>query len=103
MKGTKRRRRGASRHGRLQVMSRAALFLVPLLVALPLSAGMITCDDQVNEARAWLAQRLDRASKEKLDEASRLCSANETAEALAIVQQVRDAFKATTSPADSDH
>jgi hypothetical protein len=74
-----------------------------LSVSFPAVAGTVTCDDQVNEARASLADRLDRTSRDKLNEASSLCRENRRAEALKIVQQVRDAFKASESPTRKGH
>jgi hypothetical protein len=81
---------------------RTALVLA-LLASSPASAGAITCADQVNAARASLASRLDRASREKLDEASGLCRENRRAEALTLVQQVRDAVSPSQATSGRDH
>jgi hypothetical protein len=93
--------------GRLRItppspIAPALLLLLSLLaVAGPAVAGTVTCSDQVAEARASLASRLDRAGREKLDEALRLCRDNRRADALTLVRQVRDAANPLPSPTGS--
>jgi hypothetical protein len=69
----------------------------------PPLAGTITCNDQVDDARATYADRLDRAARETLDTAARLCRENRRAEALRLAQQVRDAVNRSGAPVDRGH
>ena len=68
-----------------------------LSIASPALAGVITCNDQVGELRGSLTGRLDSTSRDKLNEAARLCRENRNAEALELMRQVRAAV-ATQEP-----
>jgi hypothetical protein len=74
------------------MMRQGAVLALLLLWAPSATGGVMTCNDQVEEARAALADRLDRPGRDKLDAARRLCAENKRAEALDLLRQLRAAL-----------
>jgi len=82
--------RSERRYARSHLYAAAAL----LMVGSPVVAGTITCRDQVGALKAKLADHPDKALREQLDDAERLCRERKDTEALELVEEARAAISA---------
>lgn len=65
-----------------------------LMIGSESRAGTITCSDQVGALRAKLAGHPNKAVREQLDDAERLCREGKNAEALDLAARARAAIAA---------